>query len=222
MTFRQPVPSQPVATRFVAVEGPTGVGKSTVAEHLRSTWQGALFHFPEGFQRFRREARLDERVAPLPRLAYYLGGVLELSDMVGRELATRDVVCDRYLASPLALIEVLGGIEPPAIRSSGEPLWRHVRPPDVTLLLTARHDVAVGRMGGRARATDADPAHRGAATSAGFFDAWVGALRRYATELGPVVELDTSDLDEAGMCEAAIDAVNGALPSPGGSTPDRP
>ena len=51
-----------------------------------------------------RDLRLDECLAPLPRLAYYLAATLHLSDLVRAQLKQGHVICDRYLASPLSLM----------------------------------------------------------------------------------------------------------------------
>jgi thymidylate kinase len=203
-----------VATRFVAVEGAIGVGKSTVTGHLCSAWEAASFHLPPEFRRFRAEVCLDERVPPVPRLAYYLGACLELSGLVERELARRDVVCDRYLASPLSLVELLGGRDREEIHRLGRPFWVTAIRPHLTLLLTARHDVARERMNRRGRARDDDQAHRLAMASERFYLEWTENVRRYAQDMGPVQELDTTDLGEDEMCREALRLVEGSLPQP--------
>src|SRR3989442_9789667 len=97
--------------RFIVLEGPNGGGKTTIAEYLHDHLGAAVFHFPPEFLRFREEVLLDERVPPVPRLAYYLAAVLHLGELVREGLSRGHVVCDRYLASPLALIETEGSID---------------------------------------------------------------------------------------------------------------
>src|SRR5207244_1793968 len=72
----------PSQSRFLVIEGCNGVGKSTIVEYLCARVGASSFHYPPTFVSFRREVHLDESVAPLPRLAYYLAATLHLSDLV--------------------------------------------------------------------------------------------------------------------------------------------
>jgi len=94
----------PSQSRFLVIEGCNGVGKSTIVEYLCARVGASSFHYPPTFVSFRREVHLDESVAPLPRLAYYLAATLHLSDLVRAQLKQSHVICDRYLASPLSLM----------------------------------------------------------------------------------------------------------------------
>ncbi len=67
---------------FVVVEGPNGVGKSTVTGGLGSALGMTELRYPDRFLRFRQEVDLDVEVAPLARLLYYLAGIADLSDTV--------------------------------------------------------------------------------------------------------------------------------------------
>src|SRR5437763_10665397 len=88
------------APKFLVIEGCNGVGKSTITEYLSDRLGASTFHYPPEFVSFRRDVHLDESVAPLPRVAYYLAATLHLSDLVRAQLKQSHVVCDRYLASP--------------------------------------------------------------------------------------------------------------------------
>src|ERR1700744_3412006 len=98
-------------SKFLVIEGCNGVGKTTIVEFLRSRTGASSFHYPPEFIRFRREVHLDESLAPLPRLAYYLAATLHLSGLVRDQLKRTHVICDRYLASPLSLMIAQSAIE---------------------------------------------------------------------------------------------------------------
>src|SRR6266516_4786469 len=86
---------------LVVLEGTNAAGKSSVVSDLAERLKAQDFHFPPAFVAFREEVGLDSCVAPIPRLVYYLGGILHLSSLIGEAMTTGPVVCDRYAASPL-------------------------------------------------------------------------------------------------------------------------
>jgi thymidylate kinase len=193
---------------FVVVEGATGVGKSSVVEHLRAEMGAGTFHFPPEFLRFRAAVALDEAVAPLPRLAYYLAGCLHLSEMSRLELASRPVVLDRYLPSVAGLVEVDGGLDAAQVDGLAGAFVPLLLRPNVSVVLTASHDVAVGRLRARGRPeSELTEPHRRTLASAAFFQAWQAAIVRWARTLGPVLELDTDRMALEDVCGAAAEAV---------------
>src|SRR5689334_9005898 len=143
----------PSQSKFLVIEGCNGVGKSTIVEYLSGRVGASTFHYPPEFVSFRREAHLDNSVAPLPRLAYYLAATLHLSGLVRAQLAQRHVICDRYLASPLSLMISESAIEETEARRMTEPFLSYLCVPDLTLVLTANHAVASARIQNRSLAT---------------------------------------------------------------------
>src|SRR5689334_6473740 len=190
--------------RFVVIEGCNGVGKSTITEYLSSRIRAATFHYPPEFVTFRRDVHLDEDLAPLPRLAYYLAGTLHLSDLVRAQLKQSHVICDRYLASPLSLMIGESAIEETNARRLLEPFLSYLCMPDLTLLLTAEHAVASARINKRSlESGKLTPVGRRMLESKEFFDKRQDASRRWAMSLGPMVELNTTNLLPEEMHKAA-------------------
>src|SRR6476646_3724278 len=107
--------------KFLVIEGCNGVGKTTITEYLVARLGASSFHYPPEFVSFRRDVHLDQSVAPLPRLVYYLAATLHLSDLVRAQLAQSHVICDRYLASPLSLMIGESAIEEAKVRHLMEP-----------------------------------------------------------------------------------------------------
>jgi thymidylate kinase len=194
----------PSQSKFLVIEGCNGVGKSTIVEFLRARTGASTFHYPPEFVSFRREVRLDECLAPLPRFAYYLAATLHLSDLVHAQLIQSHVICDRYLASPLSLMIAESAIEETEARHLIEPFASYLRMPDLTLLLTAEHAVAKARINNRSRESGKlTPVARRMLESGEFFHKRQDASRRWAMRLGPVVELDTTNLSPEEMCNSA-------------------
>jgi thymidylate kinase len=194
----------PSQSRFLVIEGCNGVGKSTIVEYLCARVGASTFHYPPEFVKFRRDARLDDSLAPLPRLVYYLAATLHLSDLVRAQLTQSHVVCDRYLASPLSLMIAESAIEETEACRLLEPFLSYLCVPDVTLLLTAEHAVASARINKRSRESGKlTPVARRMLESEEFFHKRQDASRRWALRLGQVVELDTTNLSPEEMRNSA-------------------
>ena len=194
----------PPQSRFLVIEGCNGVGKSTIEKYLSARVGASTFHYPPEFVSFRREVRLDECVAPLPRLVYYLAASLHLSDLVRAQLTQSHVICDRYLASPLSLMIAESAIEETEACRLMKPFASYLRMPDLTLLLTAEHAVASARIHNRSRDSGMlTPVARRMLESEEFFHKRENACRQFAMRLGPVMELDTTNLSPEEMCNCA-------------------
>lgn len=190
-------------SKFLVIEGCNGVGKSTITEHLSARLGASTFHYPPEFVRFRREVRMDE-LAPLPRLVYYLAATMHLSDLVRAQLTKSHVICDRYLASPLSLMIAESAIKETEARHLTEPFGSYLCMPDITLLLTAEQAVASARIHNRSLESGMlTPVARRMVESEEFFHKREEAFRRLAQRLGPVVELDTTNLSPEEMCNSA-------------------
>src|SRR5919198_3155017 len=193
--------SQP---RFLVIEGCNGVGKSTIVEYLCARTAASSFHYPPEFVSFRREVRLDECLAPFPRLAYYLAATLHLSDLVRAQLKQRHVICDRYLASPISLMIAESAIEETEARHLMEPFEQYLCIPDLIVLLTAKYAVASARIHKRSFESGIlTPVARRMLKSEEFFQRRENAYRRMSMGLAPVVELDTTNLSPEEMCDSA-------------------
>ena len=194
----------PSQSKFLVIEGCNGVGKSTITEYLGARTGASTFHYPPEFVSFRRGVHLDDSVSPLPRLVYYLAATLHLSDLVLAQLKQSHVICDRYLASPLSLMIGESAIEETNARRLLEPFLSYLCMPDLTLLLTAEHAVASARINKRSlESGKLTPVGRRMLESKELFDKRQVACRRWAMRLGPVVELNTTNLSPEEMHNSA-------------------
>jgi thymidylate kinase len=189
-------------SKFLVIEGCNGVGKSTIVEFLKARTGACSFHYPPAFVSFRRDVDLD-KLAPLPRLSYYVAATLHLSDLVRAELTRGHVICDRYLASPLSLMIAESAIEEREARQLVEPSLSYLCRPDLTLLLIAEHAVATARINNRSLTSGMlTPVAQMMRESEELFHRRESAARRLAMSLGPVVELDTTNLSREKMCDS--------------------
>ena len=190
-------------SKFLVIEGCNGVGKSTIVEYLCARTGASSFHYPPEFVSFRRDVRLDECLAPFPRLAYYLAASLHLSDLVRAQLKQSHVICDRYLASPISLMIAESAIEETEARRLTEPFESYLCTPDLIVLLTAEYAVASARI--RERSFESGmltPVARKMLESEEFFHRRENAYRQMSFGLGAVVELDTTNLSPEEMCDS--------------------
>lgn len=188
----------------MAIEGPNGAGKSLVADHLADFMGAAIIRYPQPFLDFRTRNQLDEAVAPLPRLVYYLAGAAHLSDDVAG--AKGPIVCDRYFASPLAQMLAEGTLSSPDIFEISRPIVDRLVMPDVTVLLTAEPDTLRQRLVIRGLSRSGS-SMRLTMTSARFAVLWMENLRRILDPRGPLIEIDTTNLDRAEVCDAVLDSL---------------
>jgi thymidylate kinase len=194
----------PSQSKFLVIEGCNGVGKSTIVEYLSARAGASSFHYPPEFVSFRREVHLDECLAPLPRLVSYLAATLHLSDLVRAQLTQSHVVCDRYLASPLSLMIGEAAIEETEARRLVQPCLSYLCTPDLTLLLTTEPAVASARINKRSLESGMlTPVARRMLESKEFFHRRENACRQISMRLGPVVELDTTNLSSEEMRNSA-------------------
>jgi thymidylate kinase len=197
---------------FVVVEGTTWVGKSTTARFLSRALTAKLLHLPPEFDRFRGRIRLDDGMAPLPRLAYWMAGMLHLSELVRTALAEGPVVCDRYIASPMGLLEADEDLGRTEISRLISPFVHDVVRPDFTLMLVADYRTALQRVAARSGSDRRITAlHRRALGSQAHFCRWEDAVRHRARGLGPVEEMRTDAMTLAQMRHEALARVTAGL-----------
>ena len=193
---------------LVVLEGTNAAGKSSVVSDLAKRLDAQDFHFPPAFLAFREEVGLDSCLAPIPRLGYYLGGIVHLSSLVAEARTTGPVVCDRYAASPLGAVIADGEPTEEEVLSLFSALEPHIARPDLTILLRCDHAAARARLQARERREGSlQVLHRRSLESPAYFRRTHEAIRRQVYRLGAVVEIDTTGRLVGETREAAWRAV---------------
>jgi len=201
--------------RFIVVEGVHGAGKSTLCELLQKRFSAALLHATPEFVRFRAEAQLDQKVAWLPRLFYYMAVTMQVSDLVREQLTRRHVVCDRYIATPLSLMACDGSLDAEAVAEFSGVYESYCCRPDFTLLLTVDYDVAVARIKQRS-AHVASWTEKAVLDSPAFFDRAQEEFRREVARRGPFMEVNTSKLECQDVLSVVLPVIENQLGLPVG------
>ena len=113
---------------FVVVEGLSGTGKTSVATELAELVEGAYVHTPTGPYRA-VHADVDVHAGATERYLFYLASLARAADEIGRELACRPVICDRWIATTQSWHALLGA---PVLDAVVSP---NLIEPDVTVLI---------------------------------------------------------------------------------------
>lgn len=185
--------TQSASTRFVAIEGIAGVGKSTLCRLLADRHGALVIRMSPPFRQLRDELSRTEHLTPMTRLLNYLAGTAQMTEEIASAPASSRVVADRYLASPLALAEAEGTIDAAHLTELARILGDCLPKPAITILLTANHDDIRQRMADRATEAGKDvTVHELTAASQRFSDAWSSAIERWCQQLGPVAHIDTT------------------------------
>lgn len=86
---------------MLVLEGVSGIGKSTVARLLAERLRGTALHtLTEPHTGW--SATANAFLRPLPQFAFYLSGLLHVSEVVREQRAAVPVIADRYRASVIA------------------------------------------------------------------------------------------------------------------------
>ncbi|MGW2587217.1 dTMP kinase [Streptomyces virginiae] len=149
-TISLPGPFKPVLhdedreAPFVALESVSGVGKSTLTKKLALRWNGTGIHtLASPHSDWSSRAN---RMRPLPHLAFYISGLLHVSDRVRHALAIGPVIADRYAASVTACQASIHGVDTTEVDRLITPFRPYLVVPDHTFYLRCSEETLRERM----------------------------------------------------------------------------
>ncbi|MFZ3498410.1 dTMP kinase [Streptomyces sp. 5.8] len=129
---------------FVVLEGVSGIGKSTLAALLAHRFNGTSLHtLTPPHSGWSDEAH---RMSPMPSLAFYLSGLLHVSDRVRSALALGPVIADRYAPSVTACQAAIHGVDTTDVDRLMAPFLPYLVVPTHTFYLRCSHATLRERM----------------------------------------------------------------------------
>lgn len=117
---------------FIAIEGLSGVGKSTVVRILARKLRAKLYKTPSGAFAEARAAIDRSNPVPLSRFYFYLASIVQASEEIEKLLHKSDVVCDRYFLTTYCYHKALTSRTFPLLQSA------RVANPDFTFLIICK------------------------------------------------------------------------------------
>jgi dTMP kinase len=128
------------------LEGISGVGKTTLARLLAERLGAMAIHtLPDPHTGWSGTANRELR--PLPQLAFYLSGLLHVSDAVRQHLRVGPVVADRYACSVMACHAAVNDVGLDQVRELIAPFLSYLVAPDATFYLISSDSSLKERMG---------------------------------------------------------------------------
>lgn len=131
---------------FVVLEGVSGVGKSTLARVLAARLGAAAIHTLTDPHTGWSDV-INRGLRPLPQFAFYLSGLLHVSDEVRQFLGAGPVVADRYATSVVACHSAVNGVDLDQVKELIAPFRPYLVAPDATFYLVGSDSSLKERMG---------------------------------------------------------------------------
>ncbi|NEC86461.1 thymidylate kinase [Streptomyces sp. SID12501] len=130
----------------MVLEGVSGVGKSTLARLLVKRLGATAIHTltdpHTGWS-----GTVNRELRPLPQFAFYLSGLLHVSDVVRQSLSVGPVVADRYVVSVMACHAAVNRVGLGQVRELIAPFLPYLVAPDATFHLISSDNSLKERMG---------------------------------------------------------------------------
>lgn len=134
----------PTSKRFIVLEGADLTGKTTIANFLAKSLNAELLRSPPPpFEKIKQSVL--EETAPLARLYYFLASNIQISSMATEILATKSVVCDRYLWSTIAYHSAIESVPARDLVDFARPILRFLRMPDLVVFLQVNRQCQLSR-----------------------------------------------------------------------------
>ena len=205
--------------RYIAVEGPIGVGKSSLAHILGETLSARVILEEPGENPFLGAFYKDRRRhAMSTQLFFLLQRYTQQGELAQGDLFSRNIVTDYIFAKDrlFALLN-LSPDEMALYDRIYQMLKVRTTPPDLVVYLQARTEVLVERIRGRARAEEkpirAEYVQEVAAAYADYF---------FSYKEGPLLIVNASDIDFVGNLEHRRELLDVIDKAPAGTTPLEP
>ncbi|MGW2953875.1 dTMP kinase [Streptomyces eurythermus] len=118
------------------MEGVSGAGKTTLARILARRLDATAIHTLTS-PHSEWSGAVNQQLRPLPQFAFYLSGLLHVSDTVRQALAVGPVIADRYASSVVACHAAVNCVALEQVRELVKPFRSYLVTPDVTFYLNS-------------------------------------------------------------------------------------
>ncbi|WP_329379045.1 dTMP kinase [Streptomyces sp. NBC_01716] len=132
----------------MVLEGVSGVGKSTLTRLLARRLEAAAIHTLTDPHTGWSDV-INRGLRPLPQFAFYLSGLLHVSDAVRQFLSTGPVVADRYASSVAACHAAVNGVGLDQVKDLIAPFRPYLVLPEATFYLVSSDRALKERMGAK-------------------------------------------------------------------------
>ncbi|MBT2395645.1 AAA family ATPase [Streptomyces sp. ISL-100] len=129
----------------MVLEGVSGIGKSTLARLLARRLNGTALHTLADPHNTWSKA-VAQQMEALPQIAFYLSGLLHVSDLIRNALAHGPVIADRYAPSVTARQAAIHSVNPSDVDALIAPFHRYLLTPDHTFYLRCSEHTLRERM----------------------------------------------------------------------------
>lgn len=119
---------------FLVLEGVSGVGKSALAQLLAKRLGGVPIHTLTDPHTGWSDT-VNAELRPLPQFAFYVSGLLHVSDTVRGWLDAGPMVADRYVSSVVACHAAVNGVALDQVKELVAPFRPYLVVPDATFYL---------------------------------------------------------------------------------------
>ncbi|MGA4540145.1 dTMP kinase [Uniformispora flossi] len=130
---------------FVILEGPSAIGKSTLAVEVAQRLGGASIHtVPDPHVAWC--ATVNRELRALPQFGFYLSGLLHSADLIRRHRRIGPVVADRYVSSVVACHAAVNRVSLRQVQQLMQPFAEYLETPDATFYLRCSLSTLAERM----------------------------------------------------------------------------
>jgi len=197
-----------VAGKYIVVEGPIGVGKTSLARILAEDFSADLELDPADRNEFLRAFYADpERHALSTQLRFLLLRLEQQARIAARPEDARNVVCDYLWVKDLIFAGLTLGRDELALyrelaRAAADSVHVGIRKPDLVVYLEARPEVLLQRLGKRNRDFERHIAPE-------YLESLTEAYRKFfhSYEEAPLLVVNSSEIDFLGNGDELVDLI---------------
>ncbi|WP_309705396.1 hypothetical protein [Siphonobacter sp. SORGH_AS_0500] len=124
--------------KLIAIEGVSGVGKTTICKEICARINGIYFKYPTPpFEQIRND--VDSTCSAISQFLYYLASLQHLSDEISKLIISRNVVVDKYINTTIAYNNAIN-------LNISIPDFVNIILPDFSFLIEVEEDIRIDRI----------------------------------------------------------------------------